>query len=224
MSQRKNATRAGSRRGGTRKDAYASVLGHASIQESDLALTRQSMRNIPSQIPKQISSQIVYDVVRLSQPVTTALAAITEQNFATSLSAHPEVAQWAALFDQWCIPQYAVTFTSTEPPGSLGQSPVLTTAVDFDNTSALGSLTLLLEFENAQQVVLAPGVSHTRACRPCLKPLLPGGATGVDRMWCDSATPAAVWNGIRLIASATTVASTSINAQQTIWFAFRNGI
>jgi len=221
--KKKNKT-SGGKGGGTRRDQYQAQPGHAGVQRSDLALTRRSMRDVPSSIPKQISSQIVYDVVRLQQIVVTSLTLNVEQNFAFNFASHPESAQWAALFDQWCIPQVAVTFTSTEPPGSLGQSPVLTTAIDFDNTTSLGlSTTLLMEFENSQVVTLSPGMSHTRACRPCLKPTVSGG-TGVDRMWCDSAGTGSTWNGIRMIANTTAVSTTSILCQQTLWFAFRNGI
>lgn len=206
-------------------DSYPASLGHAKIQQSDLNLTRQNFRNVPSSIPRQISSQIVYDVVRLEQVIGTSLAAIAEQNYAFTFASHPEVAQWAALFDQWCIPQVSVTFISLEPPGSLSPTPVLNTAIDFDSTAALGSVTLLLEFENAQVVSLGPGVSHTRACRPCLKPTVSGVAnTGVDRMWCDSANTGTVWNGIRGILNQGAVATINLLAQQTIWFAFRNGI
>lgn len=223
MAKKKNHTSSGTRSGGTRMDSYPGRLGHAPIQQSDLNLTRPNMRNVPSRIPKQISAQIVFDVVRLQQNVTSSLTVIVEQNFGFSLSNHPEASSWAALFDQWCIPQVSVSFSSLEPPGALGTIPTLNTAIDFDNTTALGSATSLLEFENAQNISLGPGVSHTRACRPCVKPTISGGV-GVDRMWCDSASPGSNWNGIRLVLNATPTATCVILAQQTIWFAFRNGI
>jgi len=207
-------------------DSYPSQPGHATIQRSDMRLTAHNFRRVPSSVPRSIASQIVYDVVRLASNIQTALAANTETNFAFSLNNHPELAQWAALFDQWCIPQVAVTFTNTEAPGSTGQLPILTTAVDFDNSANLGSVTLLLEFENSQQVTLASGMSHTRACHPCLKVSLSssGSSAGVDRMWCDSANPGGTWFGIRSIMNQTLTAVSNVQVTTTLWFAFRSGI
>lgn len=226
MARKKNSTKGrGKAGGGTRTDSYPAIAGHAGIQRSDLALSRR-WRNIPQRIPRQISAQIVWDVVRITSNISNSISAIVETNFSFNLSTHPEVSQWSALFDQWCIPQVAVTFTSTEPPGGTGNVPSLLTAVDFDNTTNLGSQTLLLEYENAQSVLLGPGMSHTRACHPCLKLSLAssGSSSGVDKMWCDSGTPGATWFGIRSILGQSGVATVTLNVTQTLWYAFRNGI
>jgi len=224
----RNSTRSssGKRGGGNVAAGAATSPGAARIQSTDLALTRHNFRTVPSRIPRSIPSQIVWDVVRVQQVINTSLTAITETNFSFSLSFHPEQAQWSALFDQWCIPQVSVTFTSTEPPGSLGQIPVLSSAVDFDNTTNIGSVLLLLEFENSQQVVLGSGRSHTRACHPCVKTTLSssGASSGVDRMWCDSANLGGAWFGIRSIVNPTSTSVSVIQVVSTIWFAFRSGI
>jgi len=224
--KKKNSTAGGKKAGGgTRMDRYPTVAGHAGIQASDLRLSRR-WRNVPQRIPRQISAQIVWDVVRVSTNSSNSITGIVETNFSFNLSSHPEQAQWSALFDQWCIPQVAVSFTSTEAPGSTGNVPSLFTAVDFDNVTNLGSVTLIQEFENNQSVLLAPGMSHTRACHPCVKLSLAssGSSFGVDKMWCDSSTPGATWFGLRSILGQSGVATVTIAVQQTLWFAFRNGI
>jgi len=225
MARKKNRTRNGGRNR-VNDDRYSSVPGHANILSSDLSLTRRSFRSVPSRVPRMISAQIVYDVVRLTSTITTSTGGLIETNFSFSFNSHPELTQWQALFDQWCIPQVAVTFTSTEAPGSTGTLPIITTGVDFDNTTNLGSITLLLEYENSMQLTLAPGMSHTRACHPCVKTSLSasGSSAGVDRMWCDSSNPGGTWFGIRSIFSTASTAVSLISVTQTLWFAFRSGI
>lgn len=204
---------------------YSTHPGHAAIQRGDLTLSR-SWRRVPQSVPRSLASQVIWDVVRITSVIQTSLTAITETNFAFTFNSHPELTQWAALFDQWCIPQVAVTFASLEPPGSLGVIPQLYTAVDFDNTTNLGAALTLLEFENAQSVALGSGMSHTRACHPCLKVNLSssGSSAGVDKMWCDSANPGGTWFGIRSIVEATPTTVSLIRVTQTLWFAFRSGI
>lgn len=226
MAKRKTRNSRRVRGRGVDLDRYPTTQGHAGIQAKDLSLTRRSFRNVPSKVPRNIAAQIVFDVVRVLSAITTSTGGLVETNFSFTLNTHPEQAQWSALFDQWCIPQVAVTFTNTEAPGATGSLPTLTTAVDFDNTTNLGSATLLLEFENSQSVTLAPGASHTRACHPCVKTMLAssGSSSGVDRMWCDSSNPGGTWFGIRSIAVPAVTATNTISVTQTIWYAFRSGI
>jgi len=223
---KRNSTRSHGRNVAATGGGATTAAGSQRIQASDLALTRHNLRRVPSRVPRNIGSQIVFDVVRVQSTITTSLTGIVETNFSFTFNSHPENAQWAALFDQWCIPQFSVTITNTEPPGSLGVLPILSTAIDFDNTTNLGSSTLLLEFENSQQVVLGSGMAHTRACHPCVKLMLAssGSSSGVDRMWCDSANPGGTWFGFRSIVSATPTATTVLQVTAVLWFAFRSGI
>jgi hypothetical protein len=194
------------------------------LNKSDLRLKPLSPGNVPSRIPRNIQSMITWDVVKVNSTIVLSTTAIVETNFAFSLSQHPQSAQWVALFDQWCIPMASVTFTSEMPPGATGTPAFLTTALDWDNATSLGSIATLQDFGSAQVLILEPGKSVTRTVLPCAKPVV-GSTTnfGVSRMWIDSAFPGLSQFGIRSIASIPQNVY-SVNATVTIYFAFRNSI
>lgn len=202
--------------GGVRKPVQSSKL-------SDLQVRPPNARSVPSNVPRQVSNLLAWDVVKLRSTVNTSTTALTENNFSMALSQHPQASSWSVLFDQWCIPMFSLTIYSTQAPGASGTIPELHTALDFDNTTNLNSLATIDDFSTAQVDTLVLNKSVTRSIRPCMKPFVNGSLNALDRMWCDSNTSAVPWFGLRSIISQTT-AAVPIVFEQTAWFAFRNQI
>jgi len=194
------------------------------MSKADLAVRPPTSKNIPVNVPKQVSNQIVYDVVKLNQTIT-AINGVVETNYAYSLGSHPQSASWAALFDQWCIPQFSVTFYSNMSVSSAATTPQFYTAIDFDNNTNITTLANIEDFSTcAVWNIGANNPEHTRSVKPCIK--ITAATTNNDaiaRNWCDSAVPAIPWYGIRsmLNSNATTYSVTSV---ATVWYAFRNQI
>jgi len=212
----------GSGRGGGRSRSS----GMQPSNPKDLAV-KPPTRQIPSSIPKTITNQVVWDVVKIDFNIATSSVALVETNFRFALSDHPQFASWQALFDQWCLPQYTVTFRSLEAPGGLGKMAMFYTALDFDNVNPLGSIALLEDFGTCQVNNLTTGSVVTRSVRPTIKQgaSTAGGNTNfsvLERLWCDCAVPQTVWHGVRSICDATDLSQ--IRATATLYFAFRNQI
>lgn len=185
------------------------------------------VRTVPRGVPRTISNQVVWDKVQLDLNIAPSSGAITENNYRFALSDHPQFASWAALFDQWCIPEFSITFRSLEAPGGTGKMASLYTALDFDSVVALASIPGIQDFGTCQTDTLTTGTEVTRSVKPCIK----SGASSaggnqsfavLERLWCDSALPQTVWHGIRSIVDATDL--TQIKATATIYYAFRNQI
>lgn len=118
----------------------------------------------------------------------------------------------------------SVTFESQYMSNSTGPPAFFVTALDFDNTTALGSISLLEDYSTAANVVMSQGTRITRSIRPCLKvagPIATGQSLG--RLWCDSANSNIPWFGIRSISTSVTT-TYPIAVFLSIWFAFRNQI
>lgn len=190
---------------------------------ADLRVRPPNNANVPHSVPRSVPNQVVWDVVKIDGVVANSTTGLTETNFSFNLSQHPQASSWAALFDQWCIPQASVSFLSMVPPGSTTIPPRLYTALDFDNANALGSISSIEDYSTAQVVELQPQVRLVRSIKPCVKPVLLGSLAGVERMWCDSGTNNVGWYGIRSIMS-TSTAILQMSTTVTIWFAFRNQI
>jgi len=183
--------------------------------------------NIPARVPRSITNQVIWDVVKLDLNIAPSSGAIVENNYRFALSDHPQFASFAAVFDQWALPQFSVTFRSLEAPGGTGKMASLYTAIDFDSTVALASIPAIEQFATCQVNTLTTGTEVTRSVRPCIK----SGASSaggnqsfavLQRVWCDSALPQTVWHGIRSIVDATDLSQ--IKATATLYFCFRNAI
>jgi len=179
-------------------------------------------------VPRAVTNQIVWDVVSFDTILTASGAgSVVENNFSFTLSNHPQAPSWQALFDQWCIPQVSVTYQSQLAPGSTTNPCVLYTALDFDSTANLGSVSSIEDFSTCVTAVMDPRVNIIRSVHPCNKSTLQTVAAtsngGVQRNWVDSAVPTTQWFGIRTITAGGTSAMI-INAKTTIWYAFRNQI
>jgi len=211
----------GSRRSGGRSGSGST--GMAPINAADVRVRPLTTR-IPPRVPRSVPNQVVWDVVKVPSVITVPTSGITEVNFQASLSSHPQSSSWTALFDQWCIPQFSVTFESQYMSNSVSPPAYITTGIDFDNVTALGSTAALEDYSTANNVVMSQAVRFTRSVRPCTKIAgASGTAQAVGRVWIDSAVPGVNWFGIRSItnSSGTTY---PISAFLTIWFVFRNQI
>lgn len=192
--------------------------------KADLRIKPPSLR-IPSKIPKNINSQITWDLVKIRSNSTTSVTGITEFNQNFSLNDHPQASSWQALFDQWCVPFASATVYSSEAPGSAGFVMELHSALDFDNNGNIGSLTAIDDFGTSQVDNLVLNKSVTRSIRPCIK-LASGSQTlaVMGRQWCDCGIPGTNWNGIRFIAAQGATVAVPFTVELTIVFAFRNSI
>jgi len=183
-------------------------------------------RSTPFFVPKQVSNQIVWDLLKTDVAITVNAITVTENNFSAQLSLHPQVASWTALFDQWCVPQFSVTFRAQEAPGGTGSVPLLYTALDFDNGTAIGTVPIIEDFATCQVNIMTTGSTVTRSIKPCVKGTVQnqsGSAnSGIERRWIDSAAPNTQHFGIRSIVGPGN--SNNIVATMCIWFAFRNQI
>jgi len=193
------------------------------VNRTDLKLKPPSP-SIPQGIPKNVSSQIFWDVVKIRTKYDTSLTGDYNYAFAPSLQSHPQFSQLIPLFDQWCIPQFSVTWMALTPPGSTGTVIELHTAIDFDNVANL-TLQQIDQFDCARVDTLVDNKKVTRTCRPRNKTTVGGTANaGVTATWVDSAVSATPWFGIRSIIAMSYGLSQSVVAEQTIWFAFRGRI
>jgi hypothetical protein len=208
-------------RGGT---TGGSSVGMRPANRSDLMVRPLSNRNVPSRVPKVINA-VVWDMVKVRSSITTNTSSIVETNYSWQMTTHPEYTSWATLYDQWCIPQVSVTFTSQEAPGSTNQLPEIHTALDFDNVANIGAIQSIDEYQTCAVVTLQPGKSYTRSIKPCIK--LAGSNTTsqmVGREWCDMGAVGSSWNGIRSICATAAGGTNLIIVETTLWYAFRNGI
>lgn len=206
--------------GGSRSN---SGRGMAPSNRADLAVRPPTYR-IPTTIPRQVSNQVVWDVVKTNTTITTSSSALVETNFYWSLNSHPQSSSWATLFDQWCIPQFSATFQCAYPEGASASPGLLYTALDFDSSNNLGSVAALEDYSTCSAAMLVSGQTVTRSVKPCVKGYLAGTAqAGLNRQWIDCALPAIPWYSIRSIVGVCG-ASYPISVVTTIWFAFRNQI
>jgi hypothetical protein len=198
--------------------------GGGRSNKSDLRLKPPKMSTVPS-VPRSLANQIVFDTCTIRTTVSNSTSTISESNFAVSLSTNPQSASWAALFDQWCVPQFSVTWMSIEPPSFTGTTPELHTAIDFDNSVNLGSLAAIDDYGTARTDVLIFNKSVTRSVRPCVKPDASGTSGALTaRSWIDCAQPGILHYGIRSIIGQASTAATTLVVDTTVWYAFRNTI
>jgi hypothetical protein len=201
--------------------------GMTPVSQADLAVRPPSTR-IPTSVPRNVSSRVVWDIVKIDTTITPSSSGLTETNFTAALQLHPQVSSWSALFDQWCIPQFSVTFRSLSAPGNdSGPVAVLYTALDFDSSGALGTVAKIEDFATCDVDNMTTGAVVTRSIRPCVKLSTQQTSTNVNatlaRPWQDTGAAGTPWFCIRSICSAVDP-SDVILATLCIWFAFRNQI
>lgn len=191
----------------------------------DLLVKPLRNSNVPNTIPRNLASKIVFDVVNIRGGGNTSTSAIAEANFFFTLSQHPQASSWGALFDQYCIVEASVTWWSAQSLNSSAAPIELHTALDFDNSSNLGSLSALDAYGTAQYGPLVYNKKVTRSVKPCVKPDVSSTASaGATRMWIDMAQNATPHFGIRSIFATSTGTSQPYVMETTVAYAFRNSI
>jgi hypothetical protein len=221
-----SAGRGGGRKGGKRsKQPIASGKGGMNpTNRSDLLVKPPTNLNVPRRIPRSLQSQIVWDVIKITAALTTPTTGVLEANSSFALSSHPQVASWAALFDQFSIPQASIEFDSTMPPGSSGSPVMLYTALDFDSAASVGSVAAIEDFSTCEYQQMTPSARHLRSVRPTTRSTTSSGNNLINgAVWVDTVAPTTLFFGIRAL-MAPTASSYTINAVTTIWFCFRNQI
>jgi len=204
------------------------AVGLRGVVRGDLLLAPSQPTQVPQRVPRQFARQIVWDTFKVDSTISLTLATNVETNFAFIITASPQLASWVALYDQYFIAQVAVSFANLEAPGALTSLPVLHSAVDFDNTTALGSLAAIETFESHLVDVLSPGKTVTRMCRPCVQSqVVPGAGVGIanSRFWLATVNTNVSWYGIRSWFEGTAGATaTVIHTTVTYWVAWRSGV
>jgi len=201
--------------------------GMSPMNKTDLKIKPPSWTNVPSTVPKMVTNLIAWDTVKINSTIT-GTSSIVETNFTASLSQHPQASSWTTLFDQWSIPQFTVEFDSQVPNGSTSIPVALYTAIDFDNSSNLGSIPVIEDYSTCEVKVQTAGGRTMRSVRPCNKVQVSVSGGGVSTSgvtgptWQDSGQTTTVFYGIRSILAASN--SCVINVTQTIWYCFRNQI
>jgi len=217
----------GGRRRQGRKVISSGLGGMLPTNSGDLRIKPPEMSDVPRSIPRNIASLICWDTVKIDSAISASGNQNVEQNFTFTVTLHPQYSSWLSLFDQYCIVQATVEFDSLTPPGQTYSSPQLYTALDFDNSTALGSVASLEDYSSCETVVMAPEKRHMRSVRPSVKGVVSttGGSNGagvIGPSWVDSGVNNVVFFGIRSIAAFTNAGA--IRTTQTIVFAFRNQI
>jgi hypothetical protein len=215
----------------TREFQSAVSMGMAGTSATDHFIRQDLSLRPPSgvfraSIPRNLSNQIVWQRASYQQVVTTSTTVITEQNFAPSASAFlPAYSTWLSLYDQYFLAAYVVTIANNSPEGGTAACPQVYTAIDFDSSANLGSLTALSGYGSCNITTLAPGNSVTRFVKPCNATYVGStAASGVSRTWVDSATSSTLFYGFRSIINNTTAATVQLDYTVTMYWAFRNTI
>jgi len=196
------------------------------VNRGDLKQVPFNPLKVPRGVPRNVNT-IVWDLVKVNAQIVVSATSgtLAENNTAVSLSTHPQASSWAALFDQYCIPQFSVTFQSQYPTNINAQPGQLYTAIDFDNVSTLGSLSAIEDFSTCIVTTVGLGTVLTRSVKPCVKNQLASSANaGVIRQWVDCGAPTIPHNGIRAIVSSNGAVAYTIFMEITIWYAFKNTI
>lgn len=209
------------RSGGVRSGGSSSMVP---TNRADLKVSPSNDFRVPKRIPT-ILPRVVWDTVKVRSTLTASNGGISEANFSVNLQTHPQYASWQAIYDQWCVPQFSLTFFSRCAPGSATAPIILHSALDFDNTTNLGSISTLDDYGTATVKILSAGQSYTRSVRPCTKPTLSANSSaGISRCWCDTGTPTVPWFGIRTILEQLPSGAQDLVVEITVWYAFRNAI
>jgi hypothetical protein len=214
-------------RKGSRKVPSSGPGGMNPLNSTDLKVKPLSITSVPTKIPRNISSQVVWDVVKLDGTVNSSLTGISEANFGFALSNHPQASNWTSLFDQWAIPYASIEFDSRTPPGATFSPPLIYTALDFDGMNNLGSVQAIEDYGSCEAIVLQPQVRFIRSVRPSPK-MAVGSSTGTPQatvsgpVWLDCAFTNVPHYGIRSIINISPSAMAFAGTTLTIYFCFRN--
>jgi hypothetical protein len=192
------------------------------LNARDLKCKPPAMK-IPRRIPRNVSNLVTWNKITVNSNLTTSTTAVSELNFAYSLNSHPAASLWTGLFDQWCIPAFSVSITTTMAPGSTSTMPKVYTALDWDSIVNINTISAIEQYSSMETVMLGPGEVKmvVRSVLPAIKTnSAQVGNAILLSTWCDTTQPSTNWYGIRTMIAPTSVAQT-IDFDQTVYFAFR---
>jgi hypothetical protein len=164
-----------------------------SFRPASYALTESPPRNIRSKI---FWLQMTLNKVSGGN-VSTSIDTEVGQSFQVNDLSY--ASSFSSLFDQYCI--YSVVCNIATRNGNSNSIGRLTTAIDTDNVTSLGSEAAVQAFSSSQTVVLRPEMTVQRYIKPSISSFAyQGSGTGYApaRAWCDLANTSIAHYGIRL--------------------------
>jgi len=210
----------------------AQVVGKAFVEAPTQDFGRQPPSwQLVQHPPKQIRNQLMWIQGKRQQQLTISNSVPTENNISFQFQDLVDLYGLTTYFDQYCI--YSVTVNITpdfEGAGStLYTFGTVATAIDYDNTTALGNFAQLEAFSSCVVFEMGPGQSIQRYLKPCVAPALFTSAAafagyGVQRMWIDSSTPNLPHYGFRSIFISNTVSGLSASIDMNYVVGLRNNI
>lgn len=206
---------------------HSGVRANVLTSGTDLIVARQSWlltQHPPKNFPRMIFW--IQATVEWSFSVTSAL---TEANRTFQLSDVAGYTAYTGAFDQFCI--YAVIQRYTPGLGNAltAYAGEITTAIDLDNITNLGSYATLLSYGTSLTSEVIYGLSMERKILPCVStPLVNNTETitgyNVARNWIDSAYASTPHFGSRCIVSNSASTGYSFVVNQTYILGFRNTV
>lgn len=222
-------SKSGKRKGGGSKRVNSSGPGGMNpVNQSDLRLKPPNAFNVPKSIPRNIGRMVTWDVYKTQFNITSGSSGLSETNYSFQANNNPQSSTWFSLFDQYCIPMVSIEFDSLTPPGQTYSSPVLYTALDFDNVSNISTIAAIEEYDSCEVIVLAPEKRTIRSVRPCTKGAIlnGGGSTVIGQVqgpvWLDSGQAGIAHFGIRSMVNFSNAGA--VQVIQTMYVAYRNHI
>jgi hypothetical protein len=184
-------------------------------------LIRRPINNrIVERPPKSVQSQVHWFEASFDYQVAISSSADTESNYALSVSVNTNFsAALINLFDQYCI--YAISASiipSTSAITSTGSSATVqlfnlgrvTTAIDFDSSSNLGSESAVQAFGTSNTSQATIGQAIQRFYKPCVDSSLYVSSVSSGyapaRLWIDSSSSSTPHYGLRTYFSGSNVA------------------
>jgi len=146
-----------------------------------------------------------FQVTSTINTVTVSASSLSEFNIVFSLNSFNSfpLAGFTSLFDQYCLYCIVVNLNVNTYNNLITGYGRVTTAIDYDNVTNLGTEAALQDYASAQTVEIAGTTCVQRLLYPCVAPALytasAFSAFGVSRSWVDTASPNAGHYGFRSI-------------------------
>jgi hypothetical protein len=174
--------------------------------------------------PKNFSSMIYWIQESYVNNVTLSSSVPTESNLSFQLGLLPGASKLASIFDQYAI--YSVFVRAMLAPtssASLSSNGRITTAIDYDNTTALGSEAAVMEYASSITSELVGGKDYERYIKPCVITTVTSG-TAIERLWINCSNTSVPHFGYRSFFNANPTAAAAVDQIVTYVVAFRNTI
>jgi hypothetical protein len=201
------------------------AFGFSGAPKGDASYSRRRMDRVPTSIPRNLNSQLVWDSVIFSNNTVTAGVALQENNVSFTLSNHPQAAQWTALYDQYVLVEVRAKYSVLDAPGSTTGTGVFYTALDLDNSASLGSVSSIQSYGTCMLHNAKPGLQVVRVVRPCVASSVgPNTLGGSIRCWLDCAYNSTPHYAHRFMTDVTTAAAYQVKIEFQMIFSFRSSI